>query len=54
MAKTNIQISKDTKDLLYEQGKFGEAYDDVIQRLIKELIELRRKDNGETATGSQD
>ena len=45
MNKINIQISKDTKTLLLEQGKMGETYDDVIQRLIKELVELRKKED---------
>ena len=43
MSKTNIQISKDTRADLQAQGKMGETYDDVIQRLIKELVELRKK-----------
>ena len=43
MPKTNIQITKDTRAELQAQGKMGETYDDVIQRLIKELVELRRR-----------
>ena len=43
MAKTNIQISHETKTKLIEQGRMGETYDTLILRLIKELIELRRK-----------
>ena len=42
MAKTNIQISDETKALLKEQGKFGETYDQVILRLIIELAAWRQ------------
>ena len=41
--KTTIQIYITTQTMLIEQGRMHESYDDVIQRLIKELIELRKK-----------
>ncbi len=43
VAKTNIQISHETREKLREVGRMGETYDTLILRLIKELIELRKK-----------
>ena len=43
MPKTNIQISRDTQAKIREQGRMHEDYSEVIQRLIKELVELRKK-----------
>ena len=43
MAKTTIQISTETKDLLTSQGKMGETYDRLIERLLRELEELRKR-----------
>lgn len=46
MAKTNkinIQISRDAQSKIKEQGRMHEDYTDVILRLIKELIEFRRR-----------
>ena len=41
MAKTSIQLDESTKSLLIEQGKFGETYDMLLRRLLKELERLR-------------
>ena len=41
MAKTTIQVSDETKTLLFEYGKFGETYDQLLIRLLKELKERR-------------
>ncbi len=43
MDKTNIQISKETRDDLAREGKFGESFDKVIQRLLKELVAWRKR-----------
>lgn len=48
MPKTNIQIDKQTRDDLVTEGKFGETYDTLIQRLLKELAAWR---NGRTKKG---
>lgn len=37
MAKTTIQIEKDTRELLRSVGRKGETYDEII----RELVELR-------------
>ena len=42
-SKINIQISRDTQAKIREQGRMHEDYSEVIQRLIKELVELRKK-----------
>lgn len=36
MPKTTIMISVELRDILKEQGKKGETYEDVIRRLLKE------------------
>ena len=46
-SKINIQISRDTQAKIREQGRMHEDYSEVIQRLIKELIELRKKGEAE-------
>ena len=43
ISKTNIQISTETKLKMRAVGRMGETYDTLILRLIKELIELRKK-----------
>jgi predicted CopG family antitoxin len=35
MGKTTIQIEEETRELLFDMGKKGESYDDIIRRLIK-------------------
>jgi len=35
MGKTTIAISAQTRNLLSENGKKGETYDDIILRLLK-------------------
>ena len=42
-SKINIQISRDVQAKIREQGRMHEDYSEVIQRLIKELVELRKK-----------
>ena len=32
--KTNIQVSRETRDYLASLGKKGESYDDILQKLI--------------------
>ena len=34
-SKTNIQISRTTRDALAELGKKDDTYDDIIRRLIE-------------------
>lgn len=34
--QTTIRISKHTQDILSQIGRFGETYDQVIYRLLKE------------------
>ena len=46
METTTIKISKYTKNKLDELGKKGESYEDIILRIIIEIIERRSKING--------
>ena len=32
--KTNIQVSRETKDYLTKLGRKGDTYDDIIRRLL--------------------
>ena len=41
MPKSNIQLDDKTKALLREEGKMGETFDQLIQRLLQELEKLR-------------
>ena len=41
MAKTSIQVDKETRNLLSKEGKFGESFDTLLVRLLKELWLLR-------------
>ena len=34
-SKTNIQVSRDTRNELAMMGKKGDTYDDIIRRLIE-------------------
>lgn len=34
MSKTNIQVSRETRDRLAELGRKDDTYDDIIKRLI--------------------
>jgi len=34
MTRTSIQLSTETRDILFSMKKRGESYDDVIQRLL--------------------
>ena len=39
MAKTIIQIKKETREKIKSLGKMGETYDDVIQRMYESTVE---------------
>lgn len=41
-SKTTIAIRRGTKRRLYNLGSMEESYDDIITRLLDELIEYRR------------
>jgi len=34
MSKTNIQVSRETRDYLAKLGRKGDTYDDIIRRLL--------------------
>jgi len=34
MVKTTIQVEEETRQLLFDLGKKGESYDDIIRRLV--------------------
>jgi len=38
---TTIQVSKKLRDKLKEQGKKGETYDEIIEKLLRNLEEDR-------------
>ena len=44
MAKTTIQVSQATKDMLAEFGKMGDTYDSLLRRLLEELKKRRNGD----------
>lgn len=33
-SKTNIQVSRETRDYLLKLGRKGDTYDDIIRRLL--------------------
>jgi len=43
MGHTTIKIKNETRDRLAGEGLFTESYDKVINRLLDELNELRKK-----------
>lgn len=40
---TTIKIKNETRDRLTKEGKFGESYDQLLNKILDELIELRKK-----------
>ena len=38
---TTIAVSRTTKKRLAVFGKFGESYDDIIQNLLRKIMETR-------------
>lgn len=38
-SKTNVQITRKTRDALIDLGKKGDTYDDIIRMLIKNFKE---------------
>ena len=41
--KTSIVVSRDTREKLIGLGKYGESYDDILEKLIDYDIELEKK-----------
>ena len=39
---TTIRVLKSTKDQLGEYGKKSETYDDIIKRLLKEVLNAKK------------
>lgn len=42
-SKTTIAVRRGTKRRLYDLGDMGESYDDVISRLLDELMKYRKQ-----------
>ena len=42
--RKNLNIAEDTYDRLRKRGKFGESFDDLLNRLLNELEESEGKE----------
>jgi predicted CopG family antitoxin len=40
--RKNLNVSEDTYDRLRRRGKFGESFDDLVNRILNELEELEK------------
>lgn len=43
MARTTIALASQTRDALKRMGRKDETYDDLIRRLVRELLVARRR-----------